>query len=202
MIGGFALVAAPAEYGQTGVKTFMVSHTGVVYQKDLGPRRSQNSRRWSASTPTSPGRPSCNSGALRARGGPGADFRAADLDLKVTLTERSGEVVAELARRPKSTLTHAASPSSPTAIRKSLGSEGLKSRRAPTAPLQAVLVAMTSNYVLNNNATAHRSSGSNIASASHHEADAVFAPRSRAHRPRGDKKMLVRSRPRGSAAGA
>jgi hypothetical protein len=37
MIGGFALVAAPAEYGQTGVKTFMVSHTGVVYQKDLGP---------------------------------------------------------------------------------------------------------------------------------------------------------------------
>jgi len=37
MIGGFALVAAPAEYGETGVKTFMVSHTGVVYQKDLGP---------------------------------------------------------------------------------------------------------------------------------------------------------------------
>jgi hypothetical protein len=37
MIGGFALVAAPAEYGETGVKTFMVSHTGIVYQKDLGP---------------------------------------------------------------------------------------------------------------------------------------------------------------------
>jgi len=37
MIGGFALVAAPAEYGVTGVKTFMVSNTGVVYQKDLGP---------------------------------------------------------------------------------------------------------------------------------------------------------------------
>src|SRR5215472_8456253 len=37
MIGGFALVAAPAEYGETGVKTFMVSHTGVVYEKDLGP---------------------------------------------------------------------------------------------------------------------------------------------------------------------
>lgn len=36
MIGGFALVAAPAEYRVTGVKTFMVSHTGVVYQKDLG----------------------------------------------------------------------------------------------------------------------------------------------------------------------
>jgi hypothetical protein len=37
MIGGFALVAAPAEYGESGLQTFMVSHTGVVYQKDLGP---------------------------------------------------------------------------------------------------------------------------------------------------------------------
>jgi hypothetical protein len=37
MIGGFALIAAPAEYGETGLKTFMVSHTGVVYEKDLGP---------------------------------------------------------------------------------------------------------------------------------------------------------------------
>jgi hypothetical protein len=36
MIGGFALVAAPAEYLVTGVKTFMVSHDGVVYEKDLG----------------------------------------------------------------------------------------------------------------------------------------------------------------------
>jgi hypothetical protein len=37
MIGGFALVAAPAEYGITGVKTFIVSHDGVVFQNDLGP---------------------------------------------------------------------------------------------------------------------------------------------------------------------
>jgi hypothetical protein len=36
MIGGFALVAAPAEYGETGLKTFMVSHMGVVYEKDFG----------------------------------------------------------------------------------------------------------------------------------------------------------------------
>jgi len=36
MIGGFALVAAPAEYGETGLKTFMVSQDGVVYQKDFG----------------------------------------------------------------------------------------------------------------------------------------------------------------------
>jgi hypothetical protein len=37
MIGGFALAAAPAEYQVTGVKTFIVSHTGIVYEKDLGP---------------------------------------------------------------------------------------------------------------------------------------------------------------------
>ena len=37
MIGGFALVAAPAEYGSSGIKTFIVSHGGVVYEKDLGP---------------------------------------------------------------------------------------------------------------------------------------------------------------------
>jgi hypothetical protein len=36
MIGGFALVAAPATYRTTGVMTFIVSHDGVVYQKDLG----------------------------------------------------------------------------------------------------------------------------------------------------------------------
>lgn len=36
MIGGFALVAAPAEYGESGLKSFIVSHDGVVYEKDLG----------------------------------------------------------------------------------------------------------------------------------------------------------------------
>lgn len=36
MIGGFAVVAWPARYGDTGVMTFMVSHDGVVYEKDLG----------------------------------------------------------------------------------------------------------------------------------------------------------------------
>jgi hypothetical protein len=36
MIGGFALVAAPADYLVTGVKTFIVSHDGIVYEKDLG----------------------------------------------------------------------------------------------------------------------------------------------------------------------
>lgn len=36
MIGGFALVAWPAEYGVSGVKTFIVNHHGTVYSKDLG----------------------------------------------------------------------------------------------------------------------------------------------------------------------
>ena len=36
MIGGFALVAYPAEYGASGVMTFVVNHDGVVYEKDLG----------------------------------------------------------------------------------------------------------------------------------------------------------------------
>lgn len=37
MIGGFGLAAAPADYRVTGVKTFIVSYEGIVYQKDLGP---------------------------------------------------------------------------------------------------------------------------------------------------------------------
>jgi hypothetical protein len=36
MIGGFACVAYPAEYGVSGIKTFVVNHDGVVYEKDLG----------------------------------------------------------------------------------------------------------------------------------------------------------------------
>jgi hypothetical protein len=38
MIGGFALIAFPAQYRVTGVKTLMVSHDGVIYEKDLGPK--------------------------------------------------------------------------------------------------------------------------------------------------------------------
>jgi Protein of unknown function (DUF2950) len=37
MIGGFAVVAWPVKYGDTGVMTFIASHDGVVYEKDLGP---------------------------------------------------------------------------------------------------------------------------------------------------------------------
>jgi hypothetical protein len=37
MIAGYALIAWPVEYDVTGVKTFVVSHHGTVYEKDLGP---------------------------------------------------------------------------------------------------------------------------------------------------------------------
>lgn len=45
MIGGFALIAAPAQYRVTGVKTFLVSQDGIVYQKDLGPNTLEIARR-------------------------------------------------------------------------------------------------------------------------------------------------------------
>jgi hypothetical protein len=45
MIGGFALIAYPAEYGNSGVMTFMVNHAGIVYQKDLGEGTEVRARR-------------------------------------------------------------------------------------------------------------------------------------------------------------
>ena len=41
MMGGFGMVAYPAQYGSSGVMTFVVNHDGVVYQKDLGPNTPQ-----------------------------------------------------------------------------------------------------------------------------------------------------------------
>ena len=41
MIGGFALVAYPAQYGNSGVMTFLVNHNGTIFQKDLGPRTAE-----------------------------------------------------------------------------------------------------------------------------------------------------------------
>jgi hypothetical protein len=45
MIGGFGLIAYPAEYGNSGVMTFMVNHDGTVYQKDLGSRTGAMAKR-------------------------------------------------------------------------------------------------------------------------------------------------------------
>ena len=37
MTGGFALIAFPARWGDSGVMTFVVNQNGIVFQKDLGP---------------------------------------------------------------------------------------------------------------------------------------------------------------------
>ena len=59
MIGGFAAVAWPAEYGETGIMTFLVNQQGRVYQRDLGPKTGRIAARmkefdlgkgWSVST--------------------------------------------------------------------------------------------------------------------------------------------------------
>ena len=51
MIGGFGLVAWPAEYRNSGVKTFIVSHTGTVYEKDLGPNTAKLAEQMTAYNP-------------------------------------------------------------------------------------------------------------------------------------------------------
>jgi hypothetical protein len=41
MVSGFAVVAWPVDYGDTGVMSFMISHDGQIYEKDLGSKSSQ-----------------------------------------------------------------------------------------------------------------------------------------------------------------
>jgi len=53
MIGGFALVAYPAEYRNSGVMTFIVNHNGIVYEKDLGPASAKIAERMTAYNPDS-----------------------------------------------------------------------------------------------------------------------------------------------------
>jgi hypothetical protein len=51
LIGGFGLIAYPAEYGNSGVMTFIVNHSGVVFQKDLGPKTARIAPRMTAFDP-------------------------------------------------------------------------------------------------------------------------------------------------------
>lgn len=51
MIGGFALVAYPAVYRNSGVMTFLVNHAGTVFQKDLGPDTARIAERMSSFNP-------------------------------------------------------------------------------------------------------------------------------------------------------
>jgi hypothetical protein len=53
MIAGFALVAAPAEYGQSGIMTFIISHHGKIYQKDFGDHTLENFRTMTEYNPDS-----------------------------------------------------------------------------------------------------------------------------------------------------
>ena len=51
MIGGFALAAYPAEYGNSGVMTFLVNHDGDVFEKDLGPNTAKVASSMTAYSP-------------------------------------------------------------------------------------------------------------------------------------------------------
>ena len=51
LLGGFALVAYPAQYGVTGVMSFIVNHDGVVYERDLGPDTARLAREMKAYNP-------------------------------------------------------------------------------------------------------------------------------------------------------
>lgn len=51
MIGGYALIAWPVVYGETGVMTFIVNHAGQVYQKNLGPATDRLARQISIFNP-------------------------------------------------------------------------------------------------------------------------------------------------------
>ncbi len=57
MIGGFALIAVPVEYGVSGVKTFIVSHDGIVYEKDLGPESLELAKKMDRYNPDKTWRP-------------------------------------------------------------------------------------------------------------------------------------------------
>jgi hypothetical protein len=53
MIGGFAVAAWPAKYGNSGIMTFIVNHDGVVYQKDLGLKTEQAVKKMNVFDPDS-----------------------------------------------------------------------------------------------------------------------------------------------------
>ena len=57
MLGGFAPVAYPAQYGVSGVMTFMVNHQGIVYEKDLGPDTARIARAMQTYNPDSTWKP-------------------------------------------------------------------------------------------------------------------------------------------------
>jgi hypothetical protein len=65
MIGGFALVAYPAEYRNSGVMTFLVNHQGNVYEKDLGPNTARTAASMTAFNPDNTWRRVTDAASLR-----------------------------------------------------------------------------------------------------------------------------------------
>ncbi len=57
MIGGFALVAFPASYGDSGIMTFIVNQSGVIYERNLGPNTALIARQMTAFNPDSHWKP-------------------------------------------------------------------------------------------------------------------------------------------------
>ena len=51
LIGGFAIVAWPADYDNSGIMTFIMSHEGKVYQRDLGEDTAKTAMSMSAYDP-------------------------------------------------------------------------------------------------------------------------------------------------------
>jgi len=58
MIGGFALLAWPADYGNSGIMSFMINQQGRVYQKDLGPHTASVAKKIHAYDPDATWHPS------------------------------------------------------------------------------------------------------------------------------------------------
>lgn len=58
MTKGFALIAWPKEYGETGIMTFIVSHTGIIYEQNLGAKTHQQIKKISAYNPSAGWTPS------------------------------------------------------------------------------------------------------------------------------------------------
>ena len=56
MTGGFAFVAYPAEYRNSGVMTFLVDQNGVIYEKDSGPKTADLAKSMTAFNPNRRGR--------------------------------------------------------------------------------------------------------------------------------------------------
>jgi len=52
LIGGFAVIAYPAQYGNSGIMSFITNHDGVVYQRDLGPETEKVAQALASFDPT------------------------------------------------------------------------------------------------------------------------------------------------------